>query len=407
MFDQKLEILIKDILNNGIKIQNDTRSVSIDTNLFNNLIVHLQSNTLIVENFDSCMINTGSGFSSIALDSLGKWLVSYSYDHNINETIKSLNDYLKISDMPGVAILAVSGIVPKEKIQISDNIDLVPFESLPSSRIKEELYPDILKQEVFFISPSVNNYNPPKAALIKRIKLSPKSYREEKTNVKKIDYSDLFEACMFLTLYSNATPVPATYWSEPEEHVPCKDILDNSVSFPSFLELSRNDRPITTYDWDRLKPLYQKFMTLSQQDRDHLKIPIQRLNQARRRLSYEDKAIDQGIAMEALFLNDQSGNEQISLMLRLRASLWLGTNIEEKEKLLHLFSAVYSCRSKAVHMGKVANEIKISYRGKVQTGELLKESDQLSVDAIKKIINYGGFPDWNKLMLGGIEVYGL
>lgn len=402
MFDEKLETLMQDLLDNGVKIEKKGKNIIVNPNLFNTLLEHLQSNESIVENFENCMINKGCGSSSISIHSLGRWLITYSLQHNIEQALKSLNDYIKSSYAPALAVLAVSGIIPREKIQISDDIELIPFDSLPPSHIKEELYPKILQQGLYFISPSVNSYNPPKAALVKRIKLSPKSYKKDKDHtLPREDLSDLFNACLFLTLFSDSTPVPYTSWIELEEQVPCKEILDNEVSFPSYIDLSREDREIIPYHWDKLKPLYEMFMTLSQKDKDHLKIPIQRLNQARRRLSCVDKAIDQGIAMEALFLNDKSGSEQISFLLRLRASLWLGSDIEEREKLLHFFSAAYTCRSKAVHNGKLAQEIRVSHRGNIHINDLLQESDQLCVDAIKKIINYGGFPDWNKLVLNG------
>lgn len=402
MFNKKLENIMQDLLNNGVRVENEEKNIIVNPNLFNTLVEHLRSNELIVANFEDCMINKGNGSSSISLQSLGRWLITYSLQHNLEQALKSLNDYLESSYTPALAILAVSGIIPREKIQISDDIELIPFDSLPPSHMKEELHPKILQQGLYFISPSVNSYNPPKAALVKRIKLSPKSFKKDKDyTLPREDLSDLFDACLFLTLFSDSTPVPYTSWVELEEHVPCKQILDDGVSFPSYIDLSREDREIIPYHWEKLKPLYKMFMSLSQKDKDHLKIPIQRLNQARRRLSYVDKAIDQGIAMEALFLNDKSDGEQISFILRLRASLWLGSGIEEREKLLHFFSAAYTCRSNAVHNGKLAHEIKVSHRGKIPIKDLLKESDQLCIDAIKKIINNGGFPDWNKLILNG------
>ena len=400
MFEEKLKALLLNILT---EIAPGGKNISIEKNLFDKLISHLESNEQIIDNFVNCKINTGRGFSSVSLSSLGQWLIIYSYENSIEKSIKSLFDYLQMSYIPGISILAISGIVVHEKIQISDDIDLMPFDDLPFSRMKEALSPYLLGKYLIQ-GPMSSNYNDPKAVLIKRIKLTPKSSKNDKIEkVSCIDCADLYDLCLFLTLHSKAAPVPITHWTEPEEQIPCKNITDDHVSFPSFLELPHNNVLFLKHEWKSLESIYQKYLCLCKEDRDHLKIPINRLNQARRRLSFVDIAIDQGIVMEALFLNDKSGNEQVSMTLRLRASLWLGSNIEEREELFHFFNAAYSCRSKAVHTGRLDKEVKISHKGKFSIEYILDESDKKCVESIKKIIMNYGFPNWDRLLLGANE----
>lgn len=148
-----------------------------------------------------------------------------------------------------------------------------------------------------------------------------------------------------------------------------------------------------------ISDVYAKFSRLSQEDRDLLRIPFQRLNQARRRRNLADKAIDQGVAFEALFLNDKSHKDNISFTFRLRASLFLGGNIQERRDLLNFFTAFYSCRSEAAHTGKLGSVIKVPLRGRISAADILTESDTLCERTIIKIIEIGGFPDWTELML--------
>jgi hypothetical protein len=87
-------------------------------------------------------------------------------------------------------------------------------------------------------------------------------------------------------------------------------------------------------------------------------------------------------------------------MLRLRASLLLSNESKERKKLLDFVKAFYTCRSKATHEGRLERKIKVPNNGKMETEKLLEKSDELCVKAIKKIIELGGFPNWDELMLG-------
>lgn len=130
-------------------------------------------------------------------------------------------------------------------------------------------------------------------------------------------------------------------------------------------------------------------------------MPIERLNQARRRRNTADKAIDLGISFESLFLGDRSPKEEISFSFRLRAAWHLGNNKEQREELTEVFCKIYDCRSRAVHRGKIEEKIKLKNRGKIETPTFLKEADALCVESIRRIIQRGEFPDWNRVILGG------
>jgi len=361
-----------------------------------NLIEALRKNDQIIKHFDNTMMNTGSGFSSISIDDLAQWLLKNSYNTNPLETISSLENYINSSYTEGYVVFSISGLYIQNKIKITDEIDLIPFDDLPSSNMKEELSPQILKQGLIFISPTVTNYKPPKAALIKKVKIKPKYYlkEENKTN-EKFDISDLIELCTFLTLHDKATPINSVIWTELESNTPCKNKLENTISFPSYIKTAKNDVPF--YHWFEYKDLYKQFLELESKDKKHLLIPLQRLNTARQRDNYLDKAIDQGIAIEALFLNGQ--NSTNSFLLSLRAAHFLGENIEEKKELFNTFKLIYSCRSAAVHTGSLEEVTKRIKKQKLKISEFLDLADELCIKAIKKIITNGGFPDWENIIL--------
>jgi hypothetical protein len=334
---------------------------------------------------------------------LAKWLILNSINKGIDETVGQLESFLSLDYTPAIRILAISGLEPEEQIQVTDTIRLIPFEELPESMPKNALYPRFLQDDgIRIMNPTFSSYNPPKAALVKRLELQPKAYDkdEEKPQSNPVGLDNLYDLVRFLTLHTNSTPVVLGSWSELSEDVPCAKMLGGGFGYPSPEVLVNRDIPINQKDWDKLRPIYEQYIRLGDKTKDLLSIVFQRINQARRRHRLEDRAIDQGIAYEVLFLNDKAHMEQLSFMLRLRASLLLSNEPKERKKLLDFFKAFYTCRSKATHEGRLERKIKVPNNGKMETEKLLEKSDELCVNAIKKIIELGGFPNWDELMLG-------
>lgn len=390
---KKLNTILQSALDNT---DSKEHNVEFKKNDFDILINYLQNDNQIIQQFDKVMMNSGGGFSSINIADLAEWLLIYSYKTNIQEAISSLNHYLNSSFTDAYVVFAISGLYVQNKIKITNEIDLIPFDQLPPSHMKEELSPQILQQGVIFMSPAVNNYRPPSAALIKKVQIQPKYYLQGKEQIsKKIDRSDLIELCIFLTIHDKATPLNSVSWIELEKNVPCKNKLENSVSLPSYIKSAKED--VSFYHWFEYEDLYIQFIKLSEKNKKHLLIPLERLNIARQRDNYIDKAIDQGIALEALFLND--ANNSNSFMLSLRAAHFLGESIEEKKELFNTFKSIYSCRSAAVHTGSLDEVEKRIKKQKLNINQLLNLSDELCIKAIKKIIKNGGFPDWDTIIL--------
>ncbi len=382
----------------------------IDPEILAPLVDFLNSIDDIVILFNNKVLNMGNGGVSVTLPILAKWLIISTEQKGVQVTVNKLISYLDLDNNSSLAYLAVSGVAPSEPIEISESITLFPFDSLPSSFPKDSFDPPYLKEKFIrrlgFLPPNNNHFKSPKGVLIKKFSVFPKVYSQDDEPHAISEHTDLEEACEFFTLCSkNATPVRIGSWIELDDSIPCKQIAGGGWGSPLPDVISSKDVTISQNEWDGFKNLYSMFRNLGQKDRDILRIPIQRINQARRRANSTDKAIDQGVAFEALFLNDKTHKDQISYTFRLRASLFLGEDIEEREKLMSFFTAFYSCRSQAAHTGKLSSKIKVSFRGKLNPYNLLQESDELCVKAICKIIEKGRFPDWNKLILTAASEY--
>jgi hypothetical protein len=108
-----------------------------------------------------------------------------------------------------------------------------------------------------------------------------------------------------------------------------------------------------------------------------------------------DKAIDLGIAMEILLLHDQTKQDPIALPFRLRGAWLLAKTAEERVELERTLNDIYDCRCQAVHRGtwKARSQ-------KMPLPDLLKRGQDLCTEMARVILRKGGFPDWQRLVLG-------
>ena len=103
------------------------------------------------------------------------------------------------------------------------------------------------------------------------------------------------------------------------------------------------------------KCLY-KILDRNSDIREKLRIPIDRWIQSKVDRDPVDQMIDLGIAFEALYV---TSNCKIGKQLRDHASWYLGENEEHRKALVTEFKAIYKYRSKAVHEGKLDEEVEV------------------------------------------------
>ena len=146
--------------------------------------------------------------------------------------------------------------------------------------------------------------------------------------------------------------------------------------------------------------LYHKIVGLPQDVLNHLQIPIDRWMKSMLPDRYEDKMIDLGIAMESFFLSGLRERDQLSFRFRLRGSLYLGQTLEQRGMLIREFREIYGCRSRAVHEGKLPDDVSVNGEN-VPIGEFIKRSQNLFKRSLLKVIDSGKWPDWTTIELGG------
>ena len=156
---------------------------------------------------------------------------------------------------------------------------------------------------------------------------------------------------------------------------------------------------------EKAKCLYERLVGLDSNNREKLRVAIERWIMSKTDRSRIDKVIDLGIALEALYLSDIEEPTELSFRLRLHAAWHLGKDEEDRRRLMKEFGEIYDWRSKVVHTGKLP-EKKVSRRKRrpftpKEVKQFIERAQDLCQKSIIKIIENGQFPDWHNLILGG------
>ncbi len=352
------------------------------------------SSTPEFEIFDEKLINLGGGAIRVSYSTLIGWLLLRASEIGPEKTVEHLQKYLSLDHTPATQILAIRGVMPKEKIALSNHIYLVPFKDLPSSFGK--LAVDLLRG----LPPGrlTPRDTSPHAALIRRVKLSPK-FVEPGAHLSPMDSHKLQQVCDLLTLIGRCSPVSAGQWHNFDDWVPLQGMVDVGCSGSNIYDILHFDAyEFSDGEVSDFRKLYRKFTTLKPSVSDLLRIPLQRLNQARRRSNLVDKAIDLSIAFESLLLSSKVDTE-LSFTFRLRGAWLLAEESEQRSDILEILKKFYKLRSRAVHSGKLSDTINVKDK-RLSPGQFLKKVDELCAKAIKSIICEGDFPNWENLVLG-------
>jgi hypothetical protein len=148
-------------------------------------------------------------------------------------------------------------------------------------------------------------------------------------------------------------------------------------------------------DWGSVSPLMEAWAKRTPAQREHLRVPLRRINYALRRWSDVDRAIDLGVALEAAFLNDREPERgELSFTIRLRAARFMGLDRESRQRIAKKTGFLYRLRSIAVHSGTIKNE-----RDGQNTHEALKEGVTFAATVLAKQI-MSGPPDWADVVFG-------
>lgn len=120
---------------------------------------------------------------------------------------------------------------------------------------------------------------------------------------------------------------------------------------------------------------------------------IKRLHRSQQALTLEDQAIELRIALETLFLSQETDSGELNFRLALHAARDVGANSTDRERWIKVAKEAYRIGSQAIHRGGIR-----STDGE-RNRQIIAEGQKLCIEGIKKRIKERSTPDWDKVIL--------
>lgn len=331
--------------------------------------------------FDGKMQVLANQAMRMEFSNLAGWLIRRGRDVGSAQAVADLQRYVDATQIPFSMTFGLTGLKVDRRCDLGFGTVLVPWDNLPNSYHKHTIYTRFLTSFGF---------KWPSAAVVQE-KILPKLHVSgEEHQLSQLDESELRDALLCIGAVGPFAPEVIVSWLDPPPWAP---VIGVGYSMPHLEGRPRHDI-WTDEHCGAASKLFETFKALSAETKDALRLPLQRLSMAMRRLSNVDSAIDLGIALEALFLNDLPDDRgELTFRLRLRVARHLEQNSEKREALFRLVGDLYSLRSTAVHTGRSPSHI----RGRT-TSDLLEEGFRLTANAIRRHVSEG-VPDWSNVQL--------
>jgi Apea-like HEPN len=309
-----------------------------------------------------------------------------------------LEKVLGTKSAEGIVVYTLWGVDPGKPVKLLDDIDLLPFDSLPDSRQKggltspQWLYPAL--------STPMYAWEPPAAALVAQVKIAPflvdiNDAPAPAQNAYRTRFEDI-RLC--LATNGPAIIIPGPSWfqfldSDLEAAlIGASQNLNHQEIVPIHVPINK------TWDASAAPELVKAYLELASTPalKNRVHTAMERLHQALVRRSPADKALELAIALETLLVNSQGEH---TFKIALRAALLTAENLEERSRNRAIIEAVYGMRSALMHSGQAPTECKLRGYGKKPSVEVAAEAATITSLIIRRVLAERQLPDWNSLEL--------
>jgi hypothetical protein len=147
---------------------------------------------------------------------------------------------------------------------------------------------------------------------------------------------------------------------------------------------------------DAIASMFEQFEKFDKKGKAALRVALDRINRASRSLNAVDRAIDLGVALEAMVLHETEGGE-LSYRMAVRGAAFLGGDKDRRARTFALLRRAYALRSLAVHTGRLESSGKS--KNKAQPEETLNDAAKAGFAIAQRLIEIGSFPDWDDLVI--------
>ena len=340
-------------------------------------------------------------------------LLEIAIGRGIEEAVFTLDRFSHPKGVHGLFrhIALLDGINVREPVQITEGVRLIP---LPFGESPEELkqcLPGFLDGNYGRLPMSIDKalliidcpgfsifYKPSRGSSslhgipVTDLRYDTPPFRFEKHNIKIPNFNlhkfcETF--CQALSLVYNF-PVQIVHkrWfcEEDKSFNETRDAIGMTGELSSFKGYG------TTGDIEEAKDLYDT-LCKNTDIRERLRIPIDRWIKSKADEDPNDKIIDIGIALEALYVTRKN---RIERQLCYRAPRYLEENEKLWEDLEAEFKEIYDYRSDVLHSRELDEEVTIGKQA-ISISDLVSRAEDLCRRSILKIMKTGKYPDWKTL----------
>lgn len=270
-----------------------------------------------------------------------------------------------------LAVLAVCGVHLRGAVGVTDVLGFVNLAELPRTDIGQRLQ-----------NPRVDDLLLTQArtrsAIVHRIKVTDNAF----------SYVETMEDLAFcISIITRQPAIPFILWCQWQDvSNVTQEAIQGGFGVQRFFEVQVEG---VEYDPARIKDLYQLYTAISNPKLvRRLRLAMRRLSSVNPTVLNDDRAIDLGIALEALLMRGHESN--VSHKFRVRGSLLRGGDPSTHDETYNLLKDFYDIRSRVAHGDA-------SYNTDNDREEIIDKVLNLSFDLCAKLIEFGGQPDWDVL----------
>lgn len=352
--------------------------------------------------------NHGSGSLQFSPGAVALFLCRQAEQKGPEAAVDSLIDIFAKTEADLLCVMALRGVNCEKEIQLTKTIKMVPMALLPPSWRKDSI-------ENFDTAPlgefwKISAFNPlgigpsnlERAFLITSIKVQPVIFDFETLDLEKSPelennaFTSLHGVRLCLTSLGNCSPLSEYCWKQYKDAV-LEDAanLSSGMSY-SLIEIAPLSlRKSGSIQEEKAAPIIESYFKLPNKFQSQIKRALERLNQAMRRSTVGDIAVELSIALESLLLDTEIGDNRFKVSLR--SGIAFSNDLEERIQCREVIKEMYDLRSKLVHNGDDSNSVP----GK---REIIEKAITFTSLIINNLIKNEKKPEWSRLELSGKSI---
>lgn len=350
----------------------------------------IAADPVLAPHIGGCIVTAGAQVQ-VMVDQLRDWMVHrvLVHGHPPTELVAELLQTFRAPDADLLFVSLLAGPCTPSRIALTENADLIPLSMLPPGTTAVRL------QEHGAMMAA--GWSPPTSAIVARHR-APAF-----TRAMDGDLMMALHDAMTTRLDELRRACACAFDGRMSEfgrfaHHP---ILSGFIGSGLHSQLSSRGRrfaaPVEIMDPSAFAAKVNAYLAMPEEQRIRLTVPIDRLGRADLGIESVDRAIDLGIAIEALLVTDNEGNERLGAAIGLRGA-WLlhgGGTASDRKQTHDQLKRLYDFRSKAVHRGRLTEKAGKKARDMSATDAeaVLDAGVTLVRNLLRTIVQRGGVSD--------------